>query len=432
MSTSAAIRDLKLDESEACARELDAQDPLIKWREQFCIPVRGGRPVAYLCGNSLGLQPRTVRPALDDVLTHWADVAVDGHFEGPFPWYPYHEFLRSAAAHVVGGLPHEVVMMNGLTVNLHLLMASFYRPTRERFRILMEDCAFPSDTYAARTQLAWHGFDPEEGLLVLQPRPGELLLRTDDIESRLQRDGHGIALLLLGAVNYFTGQAFDLRRIVRAAHAQGCIVGVDCAHAAGNIPLDLHGTDVDFAAWCTYKYLNSGPGSVAGAFVHERHAQNTGLPRLGGWWGNDPTCRFRMHLEPRFKPVPSADAWQLSNPPILSMAAVRASLDLFEQVGMASLWTKATRLIAYMGFLLGKLPPGRVRVLTPAEIDARGCQWSLQVPDGARPLQQAMHSQGVVTDFREPDVIRVAPAPFYNGFHDIWRFVQVLSQTHSP
>ncbi|MGE3180482.1 MAG: kynureninase [Phycisphaerae bacterium] len=416
------------DTSESFANSLDSVDPLADYRDQFHIPQRDGKPLIYLCGNSLGLQPKTTRAAVDEVLDVWAEFAVDAHFEGAHPWYPYHEFLRDAAARLVGAQPREVVMMNGLTVNLHLLMASFYHPTATRYKILMEHAAFPSDTYAARTQLAVNSFDPDKGLMIVSPRAGEHLIRDDDIIATLDEHGDSIALVLIGAVNYFTGQLFDLPRITQAAHDRGCVVGFDCAHAAGNIPLQLHDCGADFAAWCTYKYLNSGPGSVAGAFVHERHVKNVELPRFGGWWGNDPKTRFRMHLEPEFKPVESADAWQLSNPPILSMAAVRASLEVFDKVGIATLRKKSEQMTMYFDRLLAELPPGNVEITTPREIHRRGCQFSILAHQQPRELQRRLHAAGVVADFREPNVIRVAPVPLYNSFHDIWRFVQILRE----
>lgn len=417
------------DRSEDFAQRLDDADVLAKYRQEFHLPTRDGKPLIYLCGNSLGLQPKATRAAVDEVLDDWAAQAVDAHFGGKHPWFPYHEFLRDAAARLVGAEPREVVMMNGLTVNLHLLMASFYRPTKQRYKILMEHAAFPSDTYAARTQLQVHGFDSREGLIVVAPRAGEHVIREEDIEAVLAEQGDSIALVLLGAVNYFTGQLFDLKRIASAAHTRGCTVGFDCAHAAGNIPLQLHDSNADFAAWCTYKYLNSGPGSVAGAFVHARHVENTTLPRFGGWWGNDPETRFRMHLEPDFKPVASADAWQLSNPPILSMAAVRASLELFDKVGMPALRAKSELMTRYFDRLLEEFPPENVEITTPREMQRRGCQFSILAHRKPRELQKNLHAAGVVADFREPNIVRVAPVPFYNSFHDIWRFVQILGET---
>jgi kynureninase len=416
---------------EAGARALDERDPLAPWRAEFLIPRRAdGEPVTYFCGNSLGLQPRRTRAIVAEELDDWANLGVEGHFHGKRPWYRYHEQLREPGARLVGARPGEVVYMNGLTVNLHLLMVSFYRPTRERFKILIEDAAFPSDTYAVRTQIAYHGFDPAEGLVVARPRAGEHALRTEDVEDLLAREGARIALVLMSGVNYFSGQVFDLPRITRAAHAVGCAVGLDLAHAAGNLPLSLHDWGVDFAAWCTYKYLNSGPGAVAGAFVHERHhGRSLGeLPRFGGWWGNDPKTRFRMHLEPEFVPVPSVESWQLSNPPILSLAPVVISHGIFDAVGMTALREKSLRLTGYLQFLLDRMPSDRYTVITPREPGARGCQLSILAHERPRELHQALERAGVVCDFREPNVIRVAPVPLYNSFAEVWRFASVLRE----
>ncbi len=416
-----------LDES--AARELDQADPLADYRARFHIPKRpDGVPVVYLCGNSLGLQPVSIRAAILQELDDWANLAVDAHFAGAHPWYPYHEFVRNSVARLVGARAHEVVMMNGLTVNLHLLMASFYRPTSTRFKILMEDTAFPSDTYAAQTQLRFHGFDPKAGIVVARPRANEHQLRTEDILALIEREGDAIALVLFGAVNYFTGQVFDMARITAAAQAKGCVVGFDCAHGAGNVPLKLHDANVDFAAWCSYKYLNSGPGSVAGAFVHERHVRDTELVRFGGWWGNDPDTRFRMHLNETFVPVASADAWQLSNPPILSMAAVRASLELFDEVGMPALREKSQKLTAYLHALLEPIDGTLVDLITPSAPEARGCQLSLRVKRDAKAFQESLQQHGFVTDFRPPNIVRIAPVPLYNTFHEVWQFAFVLRE----
>jgi kynureninase len=424
------------EHDEDFARQLDRDDPLAGYREQFEIPIRpDGQPVIYLAGNSLGLMPKAVRTAVGEELDAWAAHAVDGHFEGKHPWYPYHEMFRASAARLVGGLPGECVMMNGLTVNLHLMMVSFYRPTPQRYKILIEDAAFPSDVYAVQSQLRCHGFDPADALLVARPRDGEHLIRHEDIQRIITEQGDQIALILFGGVNYYTGQVFDLPAITRAGHAQGCVVGFDLAHAAGNIPLRLHDWDVDFACWCTYKYLNCGPGSVAGCFVHERHAANVDLPRFAGWWGNDPATRFRMHLNETFVPVPSADAWQLSNPPILSLAALRASLAIFDEVGMDALREKSLRLTGYLRFLLDRVnQSGATRVdralaydvITPRE---HGCQLSILVhAENPKGLQKALQEAGVVSDFRPPNVVRVAPVPLYNTFHEVWRFARILDR----
>jgi kynureninase len=413
---------------EAFAREQDAADPLARFRDRFHIPRHAGHDAIYFAGNSLGLQPKSARAIVDQELADWAELGIDAHFRGKRPWYPYHEQLREPGARLVGALPHEVVWMNGLTVNLHLMMVSFYRPTRERHKILIEETAFPSDTYAARTQLAWHGFDPTEGLIRLCPRAGEHALRIEDIEEVLEREGRRIAVALLPGVNYFTGQVFDIARLTKRAHEHGCIAGWDLAHAAGNVALKLHEWGVDFAVWCSYKYLNAGPGALAGCYVHERHARDTSLRRFGGWWGNDPATRFRMHLEPEFKPVPAADAWQLSNPPILSAAPLVASLAIFDEATIPALRGKSVRLTGYLQYLLDEMTTRRYEVITPREPAERGCQLSILVHDHPRGLHEELVAAGVVCDFREPNVVRVAPTPLYNTFHDVWRFADVLKR----
>ncbi|MCA9286359.1 MAG: kynureninase [Phycisphaerales bacterium] len=417
---------------EAFARHLDAIDPLASQREAFHLPqaVDGG-PAIYLCGNSLGLEPRAARTMVERELEDWARLGVEGHFQARTPWYSYHEVFRESGARLVGAVPGEVVMMNSLTVNLHLMMVSFFRPTKDRFRILIEDGAFPSDTYAVKSHLAARGLDPAEALLLLRPRVGEDTLRTDDIESTLATQGESIALVMLGGVNFFTGQVLDMERITRVAQAHGCTVGFDLAHAAGNVPLRLHDWNVDFACWCSYKYLNSGPGAIAGCFVHERHGRDPSVPRFAGWWGNDPDTRFKMHLIPDFTPRSGADGWQCSNPPILAMAPLRASLDLFDAVGMEALRAKSRVLTGYLEFLLREWMPDDCRIITPSDPGARGCQLSiLVVPrDGSAPRERfkALEAHGVVCDFREPNVVRVAPVPLYNGFHEAWRFAQILA-----
>lgn len=420
-----------LDTTPGCAARLDAADPLRSCRDLFAIPPASDpppRPCVYLTGNSLGLMPRAVPGAIREELEDWARLGVDAHLRGRHPWLPYHEFVREPLARLVGAGPHEVVAMNSLTVNLHLLMVSFYRPTPERHRIVIEDSAFPSDAYAVASQAAFHGYDPAAAIARLRPRDGEHTLRTDDVEAFFEREGRSVALVLLGAVNYLSGQWFDMPRITAAAKRAGCVVGWDLAHAAGNVPVRLHDWDVDVAAWCSYKYLNSGPGAVAGAFVHERHTRAKGadLPRFAGWWGNDPATRFRMG--PEFAPVASADAWQLSNPPILSLAPVRVSLDIFDRATMPALREKSLKLTGYMEFLLERLCGDRVRILTPRDAGQRGCQLSLAVPGRGRDLERGLHARGIVVDFREPDVIRAAPAPLYNSFEDVHRFTAALTE----
>lgn len=410
------------------ALQQDGGDPLRTFRDRFHLPIGpDGAPLIYFVGNSLGLMPKATRQIVDQELDDWARLAVDGHFDAATPWYSYHETLREPAARLVGARPNEVVCMNSLTVNLHLLMATFYRPTKMRNKILMEDPAFPSDTYAIKSQIAHHGFEPDESLILARAREGEFAIRQEDIEEVIEKHGDEIALVLFAGVNFFTGQLFDIARITSMAQKRGCIVGIDLAHAAGNVPLALHDWNVDFAVWCSYKYLNSGPGAVAGAFVRERHATNRDLPRLAGWWGNDPATRFRMHLEPDFVPVKSADAWQVSNPPILAMAPLRASLAIFDEAGgMAMLRAKSTRLTGYLEFLLERAPSRLFTVITPRPPNERGCQLSILIREHPKELFRKLEGAGVKCDFREPNVIRVAPTPLYNTFHEVWRFAKIL------
>jgi kynureninase len=411
------------------ARRLDAADPVRPFRGRFLLPTRpDGSPLVYLCGHSLGLQPAGARESVEQELDDWARLGVEGHFRGRAPWYSYHETLRDAGARLVGALPHEVVFMNSLTVNLHLMLATFYRPAGRRRGLLIDEPAFPSDLYAVQSQVRWHGLDPAECLLTVRPRGGEHVVRMEDIEELLERRGAEIAVVVWNAVNFLTGQSFDLPRLTAAAHRQGCVVGLDLAHAAGNVPLALHDWDVDFAVWCSYKYLNGGPGAVGGAFVHERHGRDMTLPRLAGWWGNDPAARFLMQLQPSFVPKEGADGWQVSNPPILAMAPLRASLALFDAAGMPALRAKSERLTAYLLYLLDRLPAGRFEVITPRDPGRRGSMLALLVHDRPRGVVAALEAAGVVCDFREPNVARAAPAPLYNGFEDVWTFADVLSR----
>jgi kynureninase len=410
------------------AVQLDREDTLRAFRDRFHIPVGpDGKPLIYFVGNSLGLMPKATKEIVNQELDDWARLGVDGHFDAVAPWYSYHETLREPAARLVGAQTNEVVCMNSLTVNLHLLMATFYRPTKDRCKILMEEPAFPSDTYAIKSQIAHHGFDPDSSLVLARSRAGEFAIRQDDIEALLEKQGDEIALVLFAGVNFFTGQLFDIARITSVAKKRLCTVGIDLAHAAGNVPLALHDWNVDFAVWCSYKYLNSGPGAVAGAFVHERHATNRELPRLAGWWGNDPATRFRMHLEPEFIPVQSADAWQISNPPILAMAPLRTSLAIFDEAGgMKPLRAKSIQLTGYLQFLLDRAPSRLFTVVTPRAPSERGCQLSIFVHERPRELFKQLEAAGVKCDFREPNVIRVAPTPLYNTFQEVWRFAGIL------
>ncbi len=411
------------------ARQMDAEDRLAGIRERFHIPREpNGTPVVYLAGNSLGLQPVAARGLVEEVLSGWAQRGVDGHFDGEHSWYGYHELFRESGARLVGAVPGEVVMMNTLTVNLHLMMVSFFRPTPERFKILIEEPCFPSDRYAVLSQLRCHGLDTKEALLAIGPRAGETVLRQEDIEEAIAREGERIALVLLSAVNFVTGQVLDVARITAAAHDRGCLVGFDLAHAAGNVPLRLHDWDVDFAVWCNYKYLNAGPGAVGGCFVHERHGRDLELPRFAGWWGNDPSTRFRMHLESEFTPRSGAEGWQVSNPPILSLAPLRASLDIFDEIGMDALRDKSRKLTGFLVDLLDPLSDGWFEIITPRSSEERGCQVSLAFRDGARDVLTSLHAEGIVCDFREPNILRAAPTPLYNRFDDVWQFAEALSR----
>ena len=410
------------------AKQLDAEDPLRRFREKFHLPLgKDGKPLIYFAGNSLGLMPKSARQVVEEELNNWAELGVDAHHAAGTPWYSYHEALREPIARLVGAKPLEVICMNSLTVNLHLMMATFYRPTKSRFKILMEEPAFPSDTYAIKTQIAHHGLNPKEALILARARNGEATIRTEDILDLINKQADQLAVVMFGGVNFFTGQLFDVQKITAAAREHGIIAGFDLAHAIGNVPLSLHDWNVDFAVWCSYKYLNAGPGAVAGAFVHERHATNTSLLRLAGWFGNDPNTRFRLHLEPEFIPVASADGWQISNPPILSMAPLRASLAIFDEAGgMESLRTKSVRLTSYLEFLLSEIGSKKFDIITPRDPNGRGCQLSILAHQHPKELHNELIAAGVKCDFREPNVIRVAPTPLYNTFHEVWRFAKIL------
>ena len=405
------------------ALELDAKDELRNYRNEFHIPLqKNGDPHVYMCGNSLGLQPKRTKQFLNQELDDWATFGVEGHFHAKNPWLPYHEFLAESYAKIVGAKNTEVVAMNTLTVNLHLMMVSFYRPTQKRHKIIIEGDAFPSDIYAVESQIKHHGFLPENSLIKLRPRDRESTIRSEDIAAIIAEEGDEIALIMLGGVNYYTGQVFDFKIITKLAHNNGITVGFDLAHAAGNIKLELHNWGVDFAVWCSYKYLNSGPGSVAGAFVHEKH-HNTNLPRFAGWWGHNKEDRFKM--PDKFNPIASAEGWQLSNPPILSLAAIRASLSIFDEVGMDKLVSKSIKLTDYLVFLLNSVNTDRIEIITPKE---RGCQLSIRVKNGDKKLFDSITVKGVIADWREPDVIRVAPIPLYNSFQDVFNFYSLLKE----
>ncbi len=411
------------------ARRRDEQDPLRGFRDRFYIPRVNGQPAIYFTGNSLGLQPHSTQEYVLNELEDWANFGVEGHFHARTPWVSYHEIFPDILAEIVGALPEEIVVMNQLTVNLHLLMTTFYRPTPQRYKIICEAKAFPSDQYAFQTQARLHGFDPDSAIIEVSPRPGAEVIETEDILEAIREHGHETALVLFSGVNYYSGQVFDMPRICRAAQEAGAYCGFDLAHAAGNISLDLHDWQVDFACWCSYKYLNSGPGGVSGVFIHQKHVTDTQLPRLGGWWGHDKEERFRM--EKTFRPIPTAEGWQLSNAPVLSMAAHKASLDIFAEAGMDRLSEKGKALSGYLLHLLREINAGfsdpPIQVITPEEASRRGCQVSLLMKRDGRRVFEALTASGVIADWREPDVIRVAPVPLYNTFEEVFRFGQILS-----
>jgi len=405
----------------------DKNDKLASYRNQFHIPKdKDGNDWLYFTGNSLGLQPKITQTYLQQELDDWANFGVEGHFEAKNPWLHYHEFLTESMAKIVGAKPIEVVIMNTLTTNLHLLMVSFYQPTKTNYKIVIESDAFPSDKYAVESQLKFHGFDAQDGLILWKPRAGEDLLRIEDLETILEEQGDEIALLLIGGVNYYTGQFLDLKKIATLGHAKGCMVGIDLAHGAGNIQPNLHESNVDFAAWCTYKYLNSGPGSLGGVFVHEKHAHNKDLKRFSGWWNHNKETRFNMRQP--FDVLAGAEGWQLSNPPILSMAAIRASLDLFNEVGMDALLTKSKKLTGYFEFLIRNLDNDSIKIITPSDPNERGCQLSIQVTSTDKNLHKKLTEAHIITDWREPDVIRCAPVPLYNSFQDVYLMVKKLKE----
>ncbi|WP_243049803.1 kynureninase [Dyella sp. RRB7] len=410
----------------AWAQAQDAADPLGGFRDQFLIPPHEERDSHYFCGNSLGLQPRAVRPAISAELDYWGELGVEGHFKGRLPWMDYHEFVRDDLAAVVGAQPSEVVAMNTLGVNLHLMMVSFYRPTPERHAILIEAGSFPTDRYAVESQVRFHGFNPASALIELESDEPNGTISLDAIERTLAEHGSRIALVMLPGIQYRTGQAFDLAAITRLANRHGCMVGFDLAHAVGNLPLQLHDSGADFAIWCSYKYLNGGPGAVGGAFVHERHAR-TELPRFAGWWGHDKTTRFQMG--PRFVPTYGADGWQLSNPPILALAPLRVSLEIFRRAGMSRLREKSLRLTGYLEWLVQRQLNHVLEVVTPTDPARRGAQLSIRVLGGrerGRALFEYLMEHGIIGDWREPDVIRISPTPLYNRFADCLAFAEAV------
>jgi len=411
--------------SHSYAEKMDEKDPLASFRSEYHLPVqKDGTAYIYMCGNSLGLQPKSTQADIQQELKDWKNLGVEGHFHAKNPWMPYHEFLTEAMAEVVGAKPIETVVMNSLSVNLHLMMVSFYRPSGSRNKVIIEADAFPSDKYAVESQIRFHGLNPENCLIELKAREGEVCLRMEDIEEAIITAGEELALVMLGNTNYYTGQFFDMKHITELGHKVGAFVGFDCAHGAGNVPLNLHDSGCDFAVWCSYKYLNSGPGSLGGAFVHERHAHDASMPRFEGWWGHNKETRFKMR--DAFEPIPGVEAWQLSNPPILSMAAVWSSLKLFNKAGMDSLRKKSILLTGYLEYLLSTLGKDTINIITPHDPDQRGAQLSIHVKNADKNLFDYITENGVIADWREPDVIRVAPTPMYNSFEDAFRFYEVL------
>ncbi|HEX5152391.1 MAG TPA: kynureninase [Parafilimonas sp.] len=412
----------------AFAGMLDENDLLKHFRRQFLIPQHNGKDCIYFTGNSLGLQPKNTSHEIQSILNDWASLAVEGHFKGARPWMHYHDHLTKPLSKIVGCLPHEVVVMNSLTVNLHLMMAGFYRPTKQRYKIICEEKAFPSDQYALDSQVRFHQLNPGDTIIEIKPRDGEYCLRTEDIISTIGQHADETALVLFGGINYYTGQYFDIKAITGAAHAAGAYTGFDLAHAAGNVELKLHDWDVDFACWCTYKYLNSGPGAVSGTFIHERFAANKNFPRLSGWWGNNKETRFKM--EKGFDAIATAEGWQLSTPPALLLAAHKASLDIFEAAGIEKLHAKRKTLTTYLHFMLNEINRENkakvVEIITPSNEEERGCQVSMFMHKNGKEIFNALSDEGVIADWREPNVIRVAPVPLYNTYEDIWRFGNII------
>lgn len=412
----------------AFAEAQDAADPLRGYRDRFHFPSLGTDDLVYFTGHSLGLQPKAVRAAVEVELDDWAKYGVEGHFHARHPWYSYHELLTPPMASIVGAEESEVVCMNSLTTNIHLLFVSFYRPTQQRYKIISEAKMFPSDRYLLETQTQFHGFDPDDAIIEVGPREGERLIRHEDILEAIENNAEEVAMVFFGGVNYFTGQLFDMPALTKAAHSVGAIAGFDLAHAAGNVPLSLHDWDVDFAAWCSYKYLNSSPGNTGGIFVHERHGKNFDLPRFGGWWGHDKSTRFQM--KSGFQPMEGAEGWQLSNVPVLGMAAMKAALDVHAEAGMQALRAKSEKLTGYLEYIIGKLseefPDAGITLITPADKSQRGSQLSIDIKGRERALFDAMITAGIIADFREPCIIRMAPVPLYNSFTDVFTFGQVM------
>ena len=416
---------IKFETSFDFAIKMDQNDELKSYRDSFHFPVdSNGNKILYFTGNSLGLQPKTTKEAVEQELDDWANFAVEGHFKAKNPWMPYHELLTNDMAEIVGAKPEEVVIMNSLTANLHFLMISFYNPTKKRFKILIESDAFPSDRFAVKSQLKLHGFDPKNDLIEWSPRGNENLLRIEDLQKIIKKNGDEIALILVGGVNYYTGQLLDLKKIAKIVHSKGCKVGIALAHGVGNVNLKLHESGIDFAAWCTYKYLNSGPGSLGGIFVHNKHKKNKSLKRLTGWWGQNKSKRFKMREELDISN--GAEGWQLSNPAILSMAAIKASLELFRKVGMNKLRMKSINLTGYLEYLILQMNNKNIDIITPKDPNQRGCQLSIKLNNSNKILHENLRLNNVITDWRDPNVMRCAPVPFYNSYQDVYNFVKIL------
>ena len=418
---------MTFENTRAFAQELDSQDKIRKYKDEFIFPKVDGKQVIYFTGNSLGLQPKRTKSYVDEVMKDWAELGVEGHFYAHKPWWDYQERFAKPLSKIVGCLPSEVTVMNTLTVNLHLLMVSFYRPTSKRFKIICEEKAFPSDQYMFQSQVHFHGYKPEEAIVEIKRRDGEHNIRTEDVLAKINEVGDALALVLIGGVNYYTGQVFDMKTITAAGHQVGAKVGWDLAHAAGNIKLELHDWNVDFAAWCSYKYMNSGPGNASGCFVHEKHHDDKELPRFAGWWGHNKERRFKM--EPTFDPIQGVDGWQVSNLPVLSLAPYLASVEMFEEVGMDVLIEKRNRITSYLEFVLHSIDEevsSSFEIITPANPDERGCQLSVFLHGEGRELFDYLMRNGVIVDWREPNVIRLAPVPLYCSFEDMYDFGQIL------
>ncbi|OMP78319.1 kynureninase [[Flexibacter] sp. ATCC 35208] len=413
------------DLSWAFAEEQDRKDTLKNYRNQFYFPQRNGKDAIYFCGNSLGLQPKNVQPAVMQELEDWQQCAVEGYWGARNPWLYYQQYCSRPMVEIVGASQEELTVMNTLTVNLHLMMMTFYKPTKEKFKILMEAGAFPSDQYAVETQVKLHGLDPATAIIEVAPREGEFLISEEDIFQIIDQESSSLALILLGGINYYTGQLFNMQSITKAAHKVGAVVGFDLAHVVGNVPVKLHDWEVDFAVWCSYKYLNGGPGAVGGAFIHERHARDRNQPRLGGWWGNEETIRFKM--EKGFEPKNRAEGWQISTGQVFNMVALKASLELFESAGMAALRDKSIQLTNYLEFLLKHIENIKFEIITPKNCNERGAQLSLLFHDRGKEIQQKMTEAGIIVDWREPGVIRISPAPLYNSYGDVFHFYEIIA-----